>query len=199
MPRASRKDDVLRAAEKVFAEHGYERATMRLIADEAGVRLPLVVYHFETKLNLYRSVFEAHQYLNEQRLERLRAVDLDAPDALDEIVAAFLSIGRVDRDDLRKQRYLRLVLREAGDPLSGERGIIADLFDPMAREFIAALETAVPSKPAGFHRWAYIFSVGALTMSNFDDRERALAAGASSAVDRIDFLQDYIVAALRHG
>ena len=199
MPRDSRREDVLVGAEKVFAEFGFDRATMRMIAEEAGVRLPLVVYHFETKLKLYRSVFEAHQHLNEHRRTLLESVNLDADDAVENVIDAFLSIVHAAEGDVRRQRYLRLVLREAGDPAAVERGIIADLFDPMAREFIRALEYVLPDKPAGFHRWAYLFSVGSLTLTSSDARERDLADGAPHELTRIELLKRYLVAAFRHG
>lgn len=199
MARPSKRDHVLEAAEQVFADKGYDRATMRNIADAAEVGLPLVTYHFETKLNLYRSIFERYQYWNEARREALREVDRASDDALEQIVDAFLLVGRHDQADTRTANYLRLVLREASDPHGPERNIIADLFDPMAREFIEALETVIPGKPAGFHRWAYLFAVGAYTSTNVGEREEALAGGASNSRDRLQYLHSFICAGIRHG
>ncbi|MGO2111586.1 MAG: TetR/AcrR family transcriptional regulator [Pseudoclavibacter sp.] len=199
MARTSKRDDILRAAEQVFADQGFDRATMRNIADAAEVGLPLVTYHFETKLGLYRSIFDRYQYWNEARREALREVDFGAGDALEQIVDAFLLVGRHDHADTRTANYVRLVLREASDPHAPERGIISELFDPMAREFIAALETVIPGKPAGFHRWAYLFAVGAYTSTNVGEREAALADGDSNVRDRLTFLHGFICAGIRHG
>ncbi|GAA1628137.1 MULTISPECIES: TetR/AcrR family transcriptional regulator [Brevibacterium] len=199
MAAVNRKDLALQSAEKIFADFGYDRATMRMIADDADLKLALLTYHFTTKLNLYRAVFEEHQHLNELRRERLREVDLAAPQALEEIVDAFLVIGDAAEEGVRKERYLKLVLREAADPRAYERGIIADLFDPMAAEFIEALGAVLPGKPKSFVRWDYLFSVGALIMSNSDDRARALGGGESDAVHRLEHLREFIVAGLRAG
>ncbi|WP_293697610.1 TetR/AcrR family transcriptional regulator [uncultured Agrococcus sp.] len=199
MSRPSRRDDVLRAAETVFADKGYDRATMRNIAQEAGVGLPLVVYHFETKLKLYRAIFEEYQHWNDARLDALRSVQLSAADALEQIVAAFLLVGTRRPLDDRTSNYLRLVLREASDPHAPERKIIEELFDPMAREFIRALEVVLPQKPEGFHRWAYLFAVGAFTSTNVGERERALADDAPDSGERLVFLQSFICAGIRHG
>lgn len=199
MTRSSKRDVVLQAAEQVFADKGYDRATMRNIADAADVGLPLVTYHFETKLNLYRSIFDKYQYWNEARREALRVVNLASDDALEQIVDAFLLVGRHDLADTRTANYLRLVLREASDPHGPERLIIQKLFDPMAREFISALETVIPGKPEGFHRWAYLFAVGAYTSTNVGEREEALADGASNTRDRLKFLHAFICAGIRHG
>ena len=60
------------------------------------------------------------------------------------------------------QRAHRLVLREASDPAAYERGILAEYFDPVARDFIKVVRQALPDKPEGFHERAYLFGVGAL-------------------------------------
>lgn len=199
MARPSRRNDVLRAAEIIFADKGYDRATMRNIADEAGVGLPLVVYHFETKLNLYRSIFLEFQHWNEARRRALAAINLDDVDALEQIVSAFLLVGEEGGEDLRTRNYLRLVLREASDPHAPERAIIQDLFDPMAREFISALGAILPNKPVGFHRWAYLFAVGAFTSTNVGERERALATEGEQVGGRLAHLHGFICAGIRHG
>ena len=53
----SRVSAILNAAERVFGEHGYAGASMRNIADEAGVAQALVHYHYATKDKLYEAVF----------------------------------------------------------------------------------------------------------------------------------------------
>jgi AcrR family transcriptional regulator len=42
----------------VFAEHGYDRATLGAIADAAGVHKALIHYHFGGKEQLYREVLD---------------------------------------------------------------------------------------------------------------------------------------------
>lgn len=189
---------ILRAAERVFAREGYHGATMRGVARGADVGLSLVVYHFETKQRLYHAIFAHRQYVNEQRMARLAAVDLAAPDALEQVVAAFVEpvvALHADPDDIW---FARLVLRESADPSSQERTVIAEFFDPMARVFIAALRTVLPGKQPDFYHWAYLFSVGALTQSAFDTRVRNLS-DAPHPEHRNALLRSYLVAALRYG
>ena len=193
MPR-DRRDNILRAAEKVFALEGYHGTTMRQIATEANVQLSLVVYHFTAKINLYTEIFRSRQYINDNRRARLAAVDLNAPDAVENIVKAFVGPVLALHDNPDDVWFARLVFREAADPSSQQRAIMAELFDPMAREFIAALRTALPGKPPGFHEWAYLFSVGALTQSAFDTRIARLTD--TPAGDKHEFLRAYIVGAL---
>jgi AcrR family transcriptional regulator len=49
---SSSREDILRAARKLFAERGYQEATMRAIAAEAGVDAALVVHFFGNKATL---------------------------------------------------------------------------------------------------------------------------------------------------
>jgi AcrR family transcriptional regulator len=50
---SSTRNDILEAAGKLFLERGYQGATMRAIANEAGVDASLIVHFFGNKLNLF--------------------------------------------------------------------------------------------------------------------------------------------------
>jgi len=50
---SSTRDEILRAARRRFAEGGYDRATFRAIATDAGVDPALVVQFFGSKRNLF--------------------------------------------------------------------------------------------------------------------------------------------------
>jgi len=51
-------DHILAAAEKVFAQHGFEGATMAQLAAAAGLPKANLHYYFGTKERLYRAVLE---------------------------------------------------------------------------------------------------------------------------------------------
>jgi hypothetical protein len=90
------------------------------------------------------------------------------------------------------------VLREAADPSSMERAVVHEMFDPMARRFVAALRVALPGKQPGFYEWAYLFGVGALTQSVMDERAANIADGPLAG-SKNDVLRSFITAAWRHG
>jgi AcrR family transcriptional regulator len=50
---SSTQAEILEAARKLFMKHGYQGATMRGIAKEAGVDASLIVHFFGNKLNLF--------------------------------------------------------------------------------------------------------------------------------------------------
>ncbi len=199
----SKRERILREAERLFALQGFHGASMRDIAKAAEVGVSVVVYHFETKLKLYRALFERHKWLFDRRLAELRAItDYDAADAVERIVAAFaMPVMRLQATP-DGQYYSLLTVREASDPQEAERGIIRDYYDPMAREFIAALQRALPGKSPEYVHWAYLFSVGALVMNCFDERMTRLSEDRFQPGDvptKARLLIAYIAAGIRGG
>src|ERR1700681_1917425 len=62
---------LIRAAGQVFAEVGYDAATVRQITDKAEVNVASINYHFGDKLNLYREVLSETFSQRTQLLGRL--------------------------------------------------------------------------------------------------------------------------------
>ena len=58
MPRSVREQLILRVAGQVFAEGGYERASMDRIAALAGVSKPMIYAYFSSKEGLYLAYIE---------------------------------------------------------------------------------------------------------------------------------------------
>ena len=52
------RDRLLAAAEKLFAERGFKKVTVREICHEAGANIAAINYHFGDKLGLYREVLQ---------------------------------------------------------------------------------------------------------------------------------------------
>jgi AcrR family transcriptional regulator len=52
------REDILKAARQLFAQRGYQRATMRAIAAKAGVDPSLVIHFFGSKVNLLTEAIE---------------------------------------------------------------------------------------------------------------------------------------------
>jgi AcrR family transcriptional regulator len=55
---SSTQEQIREAARKLFLERGYQGATMRAIATEAGVDASLIVHFFGSKLNLFAEAVE---------------------------------------------------------------------------------------------------------------------------------------------
>ncbi|MCK9362055.1 MAG: TetR/AcrR family transcriptional regulator [Syntrophales bacterium] len=59
-PDKTKKNDtverVLRSARKIFSEHPYHTASIRMIGNDAGLNYPLIAYYFSTKAALFEAV-----------------------------------------------------------------------------------------------------------------------------------------------
>src|SRR5690349_14668665 len=93
-PQANTQSRVLDAAERLFAEHGFEGASIRAIVDAANVNLAAVHYHFKSKEALLEAVLLRRiSVINEARLKSLDAAEAAAaPNApsVEAIVRAFV-------------------------------------------------------------------------------------------------------------
>lgn len=63
----NKEQDILHAAEKLFAEKGFKGATTTLIAAEAGVTHAMLHYYYRTKDQIFLKVFDT--YMEEVRHE----------------------------------------------------------------------------------------------------------------------------------
>jgi len=194
----SKREQVLDAAERLFAEGGYNGVSMRDIATAAEVGLPLVVYHFKTKLNLYRELFERRKAVLDERLALLHEPLSTGEDPLEHIVRAFVLPVMTNQDSEAGIAYAKLVAREASDPREVDRGIVAEYFDPFAVEFIRAIREVLPGISSRAAHWFYLFAVGALVMSVFDNRIERISGGEVKAMD-LDTKTEHLVAFIKAG
>lgn len=96
--RARLRDDleqsVLAKAEKIFADKGYEGASLADIADAAGLSKQNLMYYFPTKLRLYERVLD--EVLGDwlQSMSAMAHSDLSAEQALQAYIRAKLEFSR---------------------------------------------------------------------------------------------------------
>ena len=198
----SKRERVLDVAERLFAEGGFDGVSMRDIASAAEVGLPLIVYHFETKMGLYRALFERRKTVLDTRLALLREPVAEGEDPLEHIVRAFVLPVMQIQNTESGLAYAKLVAREASDPREAERGIVAEYFDPFAAEFIKEIRRTLPGHSANYAHWAYLFAVGALVMSAFDSRIERISGGkikAGALKRKAEHLVTFISAGIRAG
>jgi AcrR family transcriptional regulator len=164
------KDKLMDAAEKQFARRGFHAASLRDITKAAGVDLALVNYHFGSKNGLLAAVLDRRgQILNEERLQRLAAVRLDAaplPPSTDAVVNAFLDpiLERLAHAGPGWHNYFALVAFVNNSPEWG-RKLMGKTFDGVVRQFIQAVMDSLPGSAPEDIFWGYNFLTGALTLS----------------------------------
>ncbi len=198
------KKRLLLAAERQFAEHGFQAASARDICARAKVDLAMINYHFGSKLGLYRAVFlRRGDVLNRHRLEGLDRVMQAArgrPE-LAGVVRALVGPNIRLRNDakLGGLAFARMIAHEMIDPNGKRRDIIGQIFDTVASRFIEALSLALPQASRTDLHWAYHFTIGALvqTMANTGRIEK-ISKGACHVSD-VEVVLDHLVPFVAHG
>jgi AcrR family transcriptional regulator len=80
MPRAQREQQILRVAEEVFAQRGFQATTMEDIAERVGVTKPLIYEYFGSKEGLLSAcITQARTQLRVATEAAWHAVGSDAP------------------------------------------------------------------------------------------------------------------------
>src|SRR6201995_3946447 len=127
------RDKILSAAGEVFAEQGFEGATVRAITERAGVNVAAVNYHFRDKAELYtRVVIDACS-----ARDAWRDVIAEAPNSPEErlrsLIRHFLEYLL---DPARAAWKRRLMAREMANPTSALDELVEKNFRPLRNEFL---------------------------------------------------------------
>jgi AcrR family transcriptional regulator len=180
--RPDRRFAILLAAEKLFAQRGYNGVSIRQIADEAGVPLALVGYYFGPKHELFRAIFEHWNSTIQERLNALAKVRAHAAETnyLEQVVAAFIGPVLRLRASPEGEWYALLLTRGANEPNEEADQILREFFDPLANAFIDALLDAFPGGTRGQVAWSYQFMLGALLHHIGDARVLHLSGGVNT-------------------
>lgn len=185
--KVTTKEEILDAAETLFAARGFEGASMRAIAEAAGVAQALLHYHYRTKEGLFEAMFLRRSgAINRIRLARLDVMSARGRPSVEDIVEALLrpTIEAGHDPSGGGGRFASLILAVSTAEGEWQKGLVARSYDPMAERFIDALMGALPGLDRANATWGYLFIVGAaLTQMAPTGRADRLSAGAASDVD----------------
>jgi len=139
------RDRIIKAAERLFAERGYDATSIRAIVAKARVNQAAINYHFDGKDGLYREVLRgAFRALTEQQLEHadeMKAMSREA--ALAEFIRRQLRplLGRdeysrhmriLNWETVRPTAVFRKLLSEEAAPFMGLAVELVRRFQPEA-------------------------------------------------------------------
>ena len=151
---------ILRAAEIEFSEKGFDGAGMKALALRAGVSQSLLHYHFGSKGQLYKSVIrERSKLINDERRERLDAIDLGEKDALEQIFKALFipALGPAGGGRAYARIFAGLIAGNERD-----RELVRECYDPTAVKFLEAIENALGCINRNISAQIYQFALGVL-------------------------------------
>lgn len=165
MEQSDTRESLLDAAENLFSEHGIEAASLRQITQEAGANLAAVNYHFGSKDGLVRAVFARRlKPLKDERLRLLGECDLEAEDALDQVLKAFLApvLRMLGEHPQRACGFGRLMGRAFSEPNEEVKTIVMDEFREGIEKFLGAFRQLLPHLSEGERMWRFHFMAGAM-------------------------------------
>ncbi len=141
---------LLKAAAAVFAEHGYQDATVRQICARAGANIALVNYHFGDKLELYTEVlrFALQPGPGEARFD-LPDGAIEPAEALRRIIGALVERA-FETSDQANLRF-RLILNEFVRP-SGATARVVDIVMRPVYERLREIVGAILGLPANHQK-----------------------------------------------
>ncbi len=152
------KEDILQAAEVLFARQGYDGTSLRQITDSAGANIAAVNYHFGSKDSLLAAVLDrVISPITARRLEMLdeaeqRSAEVNSiPDTKAVLTALLLpdleSIAELRQRDPELPRFVARMYGggiDAGNQLVVNQLMVRQFAETQKR-FLAALERALPS------------------------------------------------------
>ena len=120
---------LLEAACQVFAEHGFQAATIRDICTRAGANVAAVNYHFRDKAGLYLAVLRHSMSAGGQPEPREAAFRAETPDeALRLIISAMLM--RMHNPKTGRACHLRIMVHEMAQPTEALPKVVEEIIGP---------------------------------------------------------------------
>ena len=186
---------ILDAAEQVFAAHGFEGASIREIAEKAGVQGALVHHHGGKKTELFFTVVSRRaDELSALRLAALQACRDAGPITLRCVIASFVGpfLKKTQHGGPEWLAYGRLIAHVSSD--ERWRPIAKACFDPTAEIFLHEISQLLPNKSRVAIGAGFVFMVSSmLSVCTSKWRIDALSGGSDKG-DLDDTLLDFFEA-----
>ncbi len=159
------RDRILDAAERLFAEKGFENTSVRDITADADCNVAAVNYHFGGKENLYIEAFKTLLgELRDLRIETIRR-DMGATTqpSLEDFLETF-AVGFMDPlvEEGRGRLFIAFINRELADPHLPQEIFRAEFLEPLMTVAGDALRRAAPPMDQGTLRLCLMSTVGQL-------------------------------------
>ena len=207
--RSKSKQRLLEAAERLFAERGFDAVSVRDITKLAGANVAAVNYHFGDRENLISLVITRHtEPVIDERLARLESVErkgsgkgVPLEEVLDALVRPLVSATR--RSALPESLHHKLLGRVFALPPEAWPEALVERTRQVMGRFMRALAKALPSVPAEELVWRMHFVTGGMVhmllfevLGDESDKSAVKGAGLDAMLGR--FIR-FAAAGLREG
>ncbi len=163
-----RKNRILDAAEQIFAERGFDGASLRSIVNQAKVNLATVYYYFASKEGLLAAVFQRRfgplQAEHFAQLNQLEQAADGQPVPVKKILEAMLRppLRLAGTTSARSQAVMRLIGRMVTEPNPQFQDLLRNQHEAVRTAYLSALRRSLPQLPAADLQWRFEFFWGAL-------------------------------------
>jgi AcrR family transcriptional regulator len=206
--RLKTRERILDAAELLFADHGFEGASIRAIVDDAKVNLASIHYHFRSKEALLEAVLARRiSIVNEARIQRFEEAEAAAapdPPSVDAVLRAFIvpTVEFAHRGE-SGATFVQLMSRMFTEPRFSLPNFLGRKFGDTIARFSNGLVRALPHLPAEVVLWRAYFTIGAMhhllcSSSNVDLLSKGLRRHTSDS-EMTEYLLEFAVAGMSAG
>jgi AcrR family transcriptional regulator len=138
------RDRIIEAAGEIFAEKGFDTATVREICQAAGTNVAAINYYFGDKQKLYiEAVKRAHRWRMEQAALPNFCADATAEERLAGFIRTFILRIRSAPGDTW---HTRLMMREMTRPNTACAAVVQDSIRPQFEILCAILREILPAQ-----------------------------------------------------
>ncbi|GAA3531379.1 TetR/AcrR family transcriptional regulator [Zobellella aerophila] len=188
MSKKDTKQKILDAAEVLFAEQGFNDASLRIITSTADVNLASVNYHFGSKKDLIKAVMD--RYLSifmpnvDEALQRLlKEPDINLHQVFECFVAPLMALTRIKRRG--PEIFIQLLGRGYIDNQGFLRWFIVNHYGQVLEHFTQAIRKGAPELSPSDVFWRVHFTLGTVvfTMASSDALRDIAQADFNEEID----------------
>ncbi len=168
-PKADKtRSNIVRAAEKLFAEKGFRPMTLRDVTREAHVNLAAVNYHFGSKrklmLAVIRNRFEPINVERLARLDALIAAHAPKPIPVDAIFAALFGplFESASTEDGPDRALMQMIGRAITEPADFMRSMHKEFFSELSQRFMNELKRSCPQLSEEALQYRFFFAINTM-------------------------------------
>ena len=157
MTDSGTRDQILLTAGEIFADAGFERATVRRISDQAGVNVAAINYHFGDKETLYS---EAVRYAYSTRSTEVPMPEWSSESSPEARLRGFVTTlltRMLGTDGIPWQS--RLMMREVLQPTKACEPMVREHFRPQVDMLKQIVDELILVEAAEHRRMQIVFSV----------------------------------------
>jgi AcrR family transcriptional regulator len=189
------RERILDAAERKFGNLGFDGASLRDIAGEAGATQALVNYYFRSKQGLFEEAYRRRaDLIGQDRLRRLEALQArGTPPTLPELIEAFIAGIMALRTSPGGRAFIRLQARLNIETSRAALRLRRDSYDRSTHAYVQEFRRCVPHLTETQAYMRFVLMVGAYLYAVSDtNRLNELSDEAGTDADSADLMAETV-------